>query len=197
MYTYGEAEIALEVIQSADLPAVITFVVLGSSDFKTFEDVPIGEACKRLLHKGATLVGANCFRGPDTMIKVVKEIIQHVPANKVCALPVLYRTTDDRPTFNDFVDEECSINNPVYPLGLDPFHVSTREVTRFTEQCKELGLKYFGLCCGNTGNYTRAMAMALDKTPPSLKYLKLNTKIVPAQERKNLFQSKVSSNVSF
>jgi len=198
LYSYGEAEIALDVIQSAGLPAVVTFVVLGPSDFRTLEDIPIGEACKRLLDKGATLVGANCFRGPDTMIKVIKEIVQHVPPHKVCALPVLYRTSADEPTFQDLVDKQCPINNPAYPHGLDAFHVSTCEVTRFTEQCKELGLKYFGLCCGNSGNYTRAMAMALGKTPPSLKYLKLNAKLFTGQERKKLLQSqmKVSKNGS-
>lgn len=189
LYCYGEAEIALEVILSAGLPAVVSFVVLGSSDFKTLEDMPIGEACKRLLDRGATLVGANCFRGPDTMIKVVQEIVKVVPPHKVCALPVLYRTTDDQPTFQDLVDKECSINNPAYPHGLDAFHISTREVTRFTEQCKELGLKYIGLCCGNTGNYTRAMAVALAKTPPSLKYLKLDTKMISGYERKELLKS--------
>ena len=189
MYSYGEAEIALDVILSAGLPAVVSFVVIQSSEFQTFEDMPIGEACKRLLGKGATLVGVNCYRGPDTMIEVVREIVKVVPPHKVCALPVMFRTTDDQPTFQDLVDKDCSINNPVYPHGLDAFHISTREVTRFTEQCKELGLKYFGLCCGNTGNYTRAMAAALGRTPPSLKYLKLDSRKPSGKERKEKFKT--------
>ena len=188
LYSYGEAEIALEVILSSGLPAVMSMVVLGSSDFKTIDDIPIGEACKRLLDRGATLVGANCFRGPATMMKVVQDIVQVVPPHKVCVLPVLYRTSEEQPTFQDLVDKECAINNPVYPHGLDAFHVSTREVIHFTEQCKELGLKYIGLCCGNTGNYTRAMAMALGKTPPGSKYMKLDVKIISGQERKELLK---------
>ena len=168
----GEAEIALEVILSFDLPAVVSMAVSGTSDFTTFDDIPIAQACRTLLDKGATLVGSNCYRGPNTMIKVVEEIVKQIPPEKVCALPVMYRTTDEEPTFLDLKDKGCSLNNPAYPEGLDAFHVCTNEVTWFTEQCVALGLKYMGLCCGNTGSYTRAMAIALGKNPPAAKYLK-------------------------
>ena len=171
-----EAEIALEVISSFNLPAVITMSVLGSSEFHTLDGIPIAKACHTLLDKGATLVGCNCSRGPNTMIKVIEEIVKEVPPEKVCALPVMYRTTDEQPTFHDFVDKDCDINNPVYPHGLDAFQISTREVTAFTKRCMELGLKYLGLCCGNTGNYTRAMAEAMGRKPPASKYLDVNNK---------------------
>lgn len=168
----GEALIALEVILSFDLPAVVTLSIGKDSEYKTLDDVPIAKACRTLLDKGATIVGSNCFRGPDTMLQIVEEIIKEVPPEKVCALPIMYRTTEDQPTFYDLVDEDCPINNPVYPYGLDAYQVSTREVTRFTKHCKELGLKYYGLCCGSNGSYTRAMAVALGRIPTSCKYLK-------------------------
>lgn len=104
------------------------------------------------------------------MLTVIEEIVKEVPPEKVCALPVMYRTTDEQPTFLDLKDT-CPVNNPVYPHGMDAFQVSTREVTEFTKRCKEMGLKYMGLCCGNTGNYTRAMAEALGRKPYSSKYL--------------------------
>ena len=167
----AEAEIALEVILSFGLPAVITMRVGNDSAMETLDGVPIGRACRRLLDKGATLVGSNCLRGPSTMLKVIEEIVKEVPPEKVCALPVMYRTTEESPTFKDFQDTACPINNPVYPHGLDAFMVSTREVTEFTKRCKEMGLKYMGLCCGNNGNYTRAMAEALGRKPPASKYL--------------------------
>lgn len=179
-----EAEIALEVISSYDLPAVITLSQLGASDFKTLDGVPIGRACRTLLDKGATLVGSNCYRGPATMLKVIEEIVKEVPPEKVCALPVMYRTNDEQPTFFDFKDKCCPINNPVYPHGLDAFQVSTKEVTEFTKRCVEMGLKYVGLCCGNTGNYTRAMAEALGRKPPASKYLNLESKGINPAVRK-------------
>ena len=176
----GEAEIALDVILSFGLPAVVSF----SARHVTLDNVPIGHACRTLLDKGATLVGSNCFRGPNTMIKVIKEIVKEVPAEKVCALPVMYRTDNEQPTFFDFKDKCCPINNPVYPHGLDAFQVSTREVTEFTKQCVDMGLKYMGLCCGNTGNYTRAMAEALGRKPPASKYLDLESKGINPKKRK-------------
>ena len=109
------------------------------------------------------------------MLKVIEKIVKEVPAEKVCGLPVLYRTTEDQPTFFDLKDN-VAINNPVYPRGLDAFQVSTQEVAEFTKRCKEMGLKYMGLCCGNSGNYTRAMAEALGRKPPASKYLNLDSK---------------------
>lgn len=176
----GEAEIALEVILSFGLPAVASLSVHNipnATSFETVEGVPIGRACRTLLDKGALLVGTNCFRGPNTMLKVIEEIVKEVPPEKVCALPVLYRTNDEQPTFFDFKDKACPLNEPVYPHGLDAFQISTREVTAFTERCMEMGLKYMGLCCGNTGNYLRAMAEALGRKPPASKYLDLTIRV--------------------
>ena len=175
----GEAEIALSVILSFDLPAVVTMTVKDVPNvlgYQTLDGIPIGKACRTLLDKGATLVGSNCNRGPNTMLKVVEEIVKEVPPEKVCALPVMYRTTDEQPTFFEFEDKACPINNPVYPHGLDAFQISTREVTDFTKKCLDMGLKYIGLCCGNTGNYTRAMAEAMGRKPPASKYLDLSSK---------------------
>ena len=185
---FREVEIALEVILSFDLPAVCSISMMNLPDYKTLDDIPIAQACRMLLDKGATLVGTNCFRGPNTMLKVIKEIVKEVPPEKICALPVMYRTTDDSPTFFDFDDKACPINNPVYPLGLDAFQTSTREVVAFTKRCKEIGLKYVGLCCGNTGNYTRAMADTLGRKPPAIKYLKPDFKVRNPLQRKILYE---------
>ena len=170
---YHEAEIALEVIKSFDLPAVITFAVLGrNSDgvFATPDGVPITKACEQLLEKGATLVGTNCFRGPDTMMEVIQEIVKVVPPEKVCALPIAYRTSKEEPTFRDLTDKICPENNPVYPHGLSAFYVSEREIAKFTKTCIDVGLKYMGICCGNTGNYMRTMAEAVGRTTMLSKY---------------------------
>ena len=70
---FSEAEIALEVIKSFDLPAVVTFNAFdrnSEGNLVTIDNVPIADACKRLLDSGATLVGVNCMRGPETIIEV-------------------------------------------------------------------------------------------------------------------------------
>lgn len=172
-----EAEIALEVIQSFGLPAVVTMSIptpdLKPPDGKlrTLDGVPLAQAFQTLIDKGATVTGPNCARGPEQMLEIVEDVVKDgVPPEKLCALPVMFRTTKQEPTFFELTDKCCPDNNPVYPHGLDAFYVSVAEVTNFTKRCKELGLKYMGLCCGNSGNYTRAMAEALGRRPPASMY---------------------------
>ena len=170
---FREAEIALEVIKSFDLPAVVTMTILKpgpDGKLRTLDNIPIGKAFRTLLDKGAVVTGPNCSRGPQQMLKVIEEIVKEVPPEKVCALPLAMRTTDAEPTGYDLTDKFYPENNPVYPRGMDPFYVSEMEIRMFTKRCMELGMRYMGICCGNTGNYTRAMAMELGRRPPSAKY---------------------------
>ena len=174
MKSFQEAKVALEVIKSFDLPAVVTLSVeLAKNEdgiYITPEEIPVPEACHKLLEMGATLVGVNCTRGPATMIEVVEQICQKVPPEKVCALPIAYRTTPEEPTWHVFTDKGCPENTQVYPDGLEPFYVTQFEIVKFTKRCLELGLRYIGICCGNTGSYTRTMAEAMGKNPSSSKY---------------------------
>ena len=180
IHYFEEASIALEVIKSFDLPAVVTFGVdPGAKDGKLTNDegqiiladgVPVVEACRRLVEMGAEIVGVNCLWGPGTMMDMVEEIIKVVPPEKVAALPIAYRTTKEEPTWIQFTDKNCPDNNPVWPNGVDAFYISELEITKFTKRCLELGLKYIGICCGNTGNYTRAMAEAMGRKPLARKY---------------------------
>lgn len=170
----GEAKIALEVIKSYDFPAVITFGLSQRDQepgcSRTVDGVPIAEACKQILDAGATLVGVNCYQGPDTIMKTLEEIVKVCPPERVCALPVGYRTTAEEPDFFDLKDKSCPSNNPAYPHGLDPFCVCPDEITIFTKRCLDLGMKYIGICCGNSGQLTRAMAEAMGRTPPASRY---------------------------
>ena len=174
MWTLSEAKIALEVVKSFGLPAVVTMGVdkraADEGGFLTGDGVPVAEACRQLLEMGATLVGVNCSLGPATMIQTVEQICRVVPPEKVCALPVAYRTTPQEPTWHLLTDTHCPENNPVYPGGLDPFFVSCAEIARFAERCLELGLRYVGICCGNTGSYTLAMAQAMGKQTTDGRY---------------------------
>ncbi len=170
---FREAEIALEVIKSFDLPAVVTMTILKPSPdgkLRTLDNIPVGRAFRTLLDKGAVVTGPNCSRGPQQTMKVIREIIKEIPPEKVCALPTAMRTTDKEPTGFELTDKFIPENNPVYPRGMDPFYVSEVEIRMFTRQCMDIGMKYMGICCGNTGSYTRAMAMEMGRKPPSSRY---------------------------
>ena len=89
----GEAEIALEVIKSFDLPAVVTLTVLKPQDdgtLQTLDGVPIGKAFRTLIEKGAAVTGPNCSRGPSETLKVLREAMKEVDPKRLCALPVAY-----------------------------------------------------------------------------------------------------------
>ena len=178
MSYFKEAKIALEVIKSFDLPAVITLPAMGRNKdgvLCTSDGIPIASACRQLLDLGATLVGSNCYRGPATMIDVIEDIVKVVPPEKVCALPIGYRTTQEQPTWIDLKDEGCPENNPPFTNSMNPFFVSEIEIIKFTKRCQELGLKYMGICCGSTGSMTRVMATTLGKKPFQSKYHDLET----------------------
>ena len=170
---FEEAKIALDVIKSHNLPAVVTFSArknVEDGSVRTFDGVLISKACRELLENGAALVGVNCTRGPETMLEVVEEIVKVCPPERVCALPVAFRTTKEAPVFFSFTDSACPANNPVYPRGMQPFSASPVEIQQFTKRCMELGLKYLGICCGNSGELTRTMAEAMGKKPPASRY---------------------------
>ena len=63
---------------SSDLPAVITMTANGE---ETDDGVPIGKAMRRLEELGADVVGLNCFRGPDTMLPLIRIVRKEC---KVC-----------------------------------------------------------------------------------------------------------------
>ncbi|XP_003391573.1 PREDICTED: betaine--homocysteine S-methyltransferase 1-like [Amphimedon queenslandica] len=171
----GEAQIALEVIQSFDLPAVVTLTVYTARGedgvVRTRDGVPIGEACKDLIDRGVTITGVNCTRGPEMTLELVNDIVQVCPPEKIGALPIAYRTTPKEPSFMDLTDSICPANNPVYPRGMEPFCISPVEIESFTKSCTSLGMKYLGICCGNSGELTRTMAETMGRKPPASRYL--------------------------
>lgn len=169
-YFAGEALLALEVIKELDLPSIITLALPARG--RLLDDVTVEDACARLEDAGADVVGMNCFRGPGTMLEPLGRIVERVTA-PVAALPVAYRTTAAHPTYLDLPDPDASVAPPwdqTFPLALEPKLTTRFEVAAFTEQAAELGVRYFGLCCGCSPHLVRAMAEALGRTPPASRY---------------------------
>jgi len=169
-FSYAEeALIGLEVIKQTGLPAVITLAVHRAPE--TREGWSVAEACKRLADAGADVVGLNCIRGPTTMLPLLREIIPAVDV-PVAALPVPYRTHPEEPSFQSLRDpafEDFPSGIP-FPTALDPFTCNRYEIATFTREARDLGVGYFGVCCGAAPHHIRSMAEALGRTPPASRY---------------------------
>ncbi len=164
----AEALAALEAIQAAGKPAVITFAL---GDQGRLHDAEPVAACARLAEAGADVVGLNCLRGPATMLPIVEKLRAAVSCH-VAALPVPYRTTDRAPTFFAFEDPACDClpEGRAFPAALDPFACNRYELGAFAAKAFELGVRYLGVCCGAGPHHIRAVAEALGRHPPASRY---------------------------
>ena len=171
--TFGyaaEAKLAAEAIKKTPLPAVVTMAI-HKADL-TRDDLPVGEAAKRLEGVGADVVGLNCIRGPWTMLPLLKELRTAVKCH-IAALPVPYRTTHAEPTFQSLTDPDCNCSVPggrPFPTALDPFVCNRYEIGEFAKQAYALGVHYLGVCCGAGPHHIRGMAEALGRKPPASRY---------------------------
>jgi len=157
----GEALIATEVIKAAGLPSVITLAVPKIGTMR--DSSSLVEAALKLKEAGATVVGLNCSRGPATMLPLLKELCEKVPG-PIAALPVPYRTTDEKPTF------QCLCPHERVYMELEP-HLCTRfEMAEFAKEAVALGVKYIGVCCGGAPYHVRAMAEALGRVVPASEF---------------------------
>ncbi|AGY91755.1 homocysteine methyltransferase [Spiribacter curvatus] len=165
-YYAGEAQAALEVIRRHGLPAVITLAPMAEN--RMMDGPGIVETCVALEQAGASVVGMNCFRGPDTMMPWIKQIRDAVSCH-VAALPVAYRTTDQEPTFFSLTDTPaCSCPSPhgrPFPTALDPLFCNRYEIGAFAHDAYAMGVSYLGVCCGAAPMHIREVAMAIGHQP--------------------------------
>lgn len=159
----GEALIGLEVIQEFELPSLVSF---ASSGDRTIDGYEFDEACKRLEAEGADVVGLNCSRGPQTMLRIIDRIRAAVDC-PVAAQPVPYRTTAAQPTFQSL---RGSNGARAFPLALDPFVCTRFEMADFAASARDVGVNYVGVCCGGAPHHIRSMAERLGRTVPASRY---------------------------
>lgn len=162
----GEALMALQAIQRAQVPAVITFAVHREPNLR--EGWSPEETCQRLEAAGAEVVGINCHRGPATLMPILRKVRAAVKCH-VAALPVPYRTTAEQPSFMSLTDPSCG-NSRAFPTGLDPFLCTRGEIFDFGREAYALGIRYLGVCCGAGPHHIRALAEALGRRPEASKY---------------------------
>jgi betaine-homocysteine S-methyltransferase len=164
-----EALLALDVIKQAGLDAVITLAIHRHPS--TRDGWAVGDACRRIEDAGATVVGLNCCRGPDTMLPLLAEV-RAACDGPIAALPVPYRTTAAEPTFQSLTDSGCDLipGGRPFPTALDPFTCNRYEMGEFARAAHDLGVSYLGVCCGAAPHHIRSVAEALGRTPPASRF---------------------------
>jgi len=163
----GEAKLALECIKKYGKGVPAVMMLHTTAQDVTCDGVNWADACRQLEEMGAAVVGLNCGRGPATILPILKEV-REVCKGPIACLPVPYRTSPQFPNYESLIDPytgKCA-----FPVDL-PAHLCSRsEIEDFTNVCKELGVQYVGLCCGNASHYTRIVAEVYGRDPPASKY---------------------------
>jgi betaine-homocysteine S-methyltransferase len=160
----GEALIGLEVCHALGLPAMVTFASVQPSC--TYDGYTYVEACRRVADAGATIIGLNCSRGPQTMKPLLTEIRAAVDT-AVAAQPVPYRTSDATPAFESLTTPD---GTRAFPTQLEPFSCTRYEMADFARWAEHSGIDYIGICCGAGPHHVRAMAEALGRKTPASRY---------------------------
>jgi methionine synthase I (cobalamin-dependent) len=160
----GEALIGLDVCKQLGLPAMVTFASVQAKT--TYDGYDYVEACRILANEGATLVGLNCSRGPETMLPLLEEIRAAVDIG-VAAQPVPYRTSPATPAFELLRSAD---GRGAFPIQLEPFQCTRFEMADFARRAREIGVGYIGICCGGGPHHVRAMAEALGRETAASRY---------------------------
>lgn len=159
----GEALIALEVIKSFGLPAVVNFTPIYEKSKDGYDWV---EACRILRERGADVVGFNCARGPNTMLPLGRKLRRGVDG-PIALVPVPYRTDSEAVSFQFLKRRD---GKRAYTLGLDQHGIDREEAADFAKQAQKLGVQFIGLCCGAGPHHIRSMAEALGRTAEASRY---------------------------
>jgi betaine-homocysteine S-methyltransferase len=160
----GEALIAVEVCQAMRLPVMVTFASVQPTT--TYDGYDYVDACRILAEHGATLVGLNCSRGPETMLPLLERIRAAVDV-PVAAQPVPYKTSPTTPAFESLDAED---GRRLFPIELERFGCTRYEMAAFARRAREIGVDYIGICCGGGPHHVRAMAEALGRDTPASRY---------------------------
>lgn len=106
--------------------------------FYTLLGNSVADAMPKLVEAGASVVGANCSMGSDTMVELAKEIRAAVE------VPIMMQPNAGLPIVN-------SDQSVTYPESVEFFVENIKKL-------KELGVEIVGGCCGTTPDYISGVA---------------------------------------
>src|SRR5438270_5234078 len=118
----GEALIAVECAKRTGLPAMVT--ICFENQNQTAEGKSAADAAKALVDAGADIVGMNCLRPPEHMLKSLELMRKAVPNAFLAAQPVAYHTPSDKPDFTGL---------PQFPFELDNLQLSRKEMAAYAQ----------------------------------------------------------------
>src|SRR5215467_7586517 len=149
----GEALIAVERAKKTGLPAMVTICFENKDE--TAEGKSAADAAKALFDAGADVVGMNCLRPPQHILRPMEKMRKAVSGYLACQ-PVAYRTPKDKPDFTSL---------PEFPYALDPLQLTRKEMADYAVQARDMGINFIGACCGTVAMHIREMAKVLNKIP--------------------------------
>jgi betaine-homocysteine S-methyltransferase len=149
----GEALIAVERAKATGLPAMVTICFENRDE--TAEGKTAADAAKALFDAGADIVGMNCLRPPQHILRPMEQMRKAVPGYLACQ-PVAYRTPADKPDFTSL---------PEFPYALDPLQLTRKEMADYALRARDVGINFIGACCGTVAMHIREMARVLNKLP--------------------------------
>ncbi|MBV9483310.1 MAG: homocysteine S-methyltransferase family protein [Acidobacteria bacterium] len=159
----GEALIAVECAKKTGLPVMVTICFENKN--VTAEGKSAADAARALVDAGADIVGMNCLRPPEHMLKHVEDMRKAVPNAFLAAQPVAYHTPADKPDFTSL---------PQFPFELDNLQLSRKQMAEYARAARQIGVDYVGACCGAVATHIREMARVLEKLPAEQRPWTLN-----------------------
>lgn len=144
MMSIEEAEIAVKAAkEKTNLPvsATMTFES-GAAGLRTMWGVDVPIAVTRLTDAGADIIGANCGRGFEDMIEIIKQM------RKLTTMPLL---------------AQANAGMPELVNGKNVYHETPEIISPKVKLLLQSGINIIGGCCGTGPEHIREMRKILDQ----------------------------------
>ena len=152
-----EAEWAVEVLKQTGKPIMASLCIASECDYN---GVPTGECAVRLVKAGADVIGVNCKFDPPESLKAVskmKESLDKAGLKAHLMFQPLGFHCPDADLKNGYV------GLPEFPFALEPRQLTRWDVHKLTRNAYDVGVRYFGGCCGFKAYHIRAISEELEK----------------------------------
>lgn len=180
IHTVEEAEWSVEALKETGKPVVASLCIPSTTDYI---GVPTDECAVRLVKAGADVVGVNCKFDPHESLRAVAKMKEGLAKAGLKAhllfQPLGYHCPE--------ADNKTGyIGLPEFPFALEPRQLTRWDVHNLTRKAYDLGVRYFGGCCGFKAYHIRAISEELEKergrkapssekhTPFTMKYSSIN-----------------------
>lgn len=138
-----EAQLAVRAAKRTGLPVVGCMAFQAGKNFdRTMMGVSCAQAAEGLLEAGADVVGANCGRGIDTAVELLRQFRQ------VTAAPLWLKPNAGTPELVD---------------GRTVYRTRPEEFAAHVPQLVAEGAQFIGGCCGTNPDFIRAICRVLGR----------------------------------